>query len=225
MNNPRNWIIEKLKELEEKSPRPTAVFELVDTHGLRILRDSRPPALVFCAGVASGKRFNASDLQFALTSLPEAQFIVVVPTKIEHDVYAQADERGLCVEGFGELVSALTSEDDISHHQRREARYVRSRLARNRNVESVCRRGLSAWTVQREPHPDLTIVTSDEYEPTADEVYSLIEEYEDIAPSVIAFINPNARGISTDAQAAGKQVGVRLALMNDLLSSLDEQWN
>jgi hypothetical protein len=85
----------------------------------------------------------------ALSTLSTAQFVVVVHTRIDHEVYARAEKLGLCVDGFGELVAALEDDGDVAGHVGREHAYVTRLLPNHRVVRSVRRRGLSAYEVER----------------------------------------------------------------------------
>jgi hypothetical protein len=193
-------------------------------HGLRVARRTRPDALIYCAGLRQHETFGLEDLDRALGELCGVQFVVVVPTRIAHAVYPRADELRLCVDGFGELAAALRDDDDVSLHRRREHAYVMRRLGARKMVRSVRRRGLSAYEIERSNLPSLTIVTSEEYELTADGVYSLLESYAGLDVAAVAITNPNVRGLSTDALRAGARSGVRVLLFGDLLDALGERW-
>jgi hypothetical protein len=70
----------------------------------------------------------------------------------------------------------------------------------------------------------LTIVTTNSYEFTADELYNLLESYEGIDPEIIVVTNPNCQCLSTDSQLAAEQAGVSLVLLQDLLNDLGRAW-
>ena len=210
MNDPRPWIIRKLSEsavLESELHKPG--FESIGAHGLRVLRKGRPHAMVYCAGVDGEGAFGVKDLDHALDELPETQFVVVVPRQIDNAVYARAEEIGLCVEGFGELTAALQDDDNVSHHLPREHAYVARRLRARKMVRSVRRCGFSTYEIKRTNLPDLMVITSDEYELTADDVYSLLETC-DFDVNAVAATNPNVRGLSRDALRAGQMASVRV---------------
>jgi hypothetical protein len=221
----RAWVIRNLREdgaLHGGSNNPAP--ELVGAYGLRIARRARPAALIYCAGLRRDKTFGLEDLDRALSELRGVQFVAVVPTRIAHVVYERAEELGLCVDGFAELAAALRDDDDVSRHRSREQAYVIRRLRARKVVRSVRRRGLSAYEIQRCNLPRLTIVTCDDYELTADRVYSLLESYSGLDVDAVAITNPNARGLSSDSLQAGKRAGVRVLLLDNLLDGLGERW-
>ncbi|MGN6188211.1 MAG: hypothetical protein ACTHOE_04885 [Conexibacter sp.] len=218
MSNPRPWVIRKLQA--EDGELSDLQLEPVGGNGLRIVRKARPDALVYCAGVEHGETFSLQDLEHALGVLSDAQFVVVVPTRIDHEVFVHAEELGVCVDGFGELVAALWEDEDVAGHLRREQAYVLRRLHQHRAVRSVRRYGPSAYEIERPKLSALTIVATDEYEITADHVYSLLESYANLALNAVVLTNPNARGISSDAKRAGEQAGVHVLLLNDFLGAL-----
>jgi hypothetical protein len=225
VSNSRAWVIRKLREESARDggssdPSPN----VVGAHGLRVVRNARPDALVYCAGLRQDETFGLEDLDRALSELRGVQFVVVVPTRIAHAVYVRAEELGLCVDGFAELAAALRDDDDVSRHRRREQAYVMRRLGARKVVRSVSRRGLSAYEIERSNLPSLTIVTSDDYELTADSVYSLLETYSSLDVDAVAITNPNVRGLSSDSLRAGERAGVRVLLFGDLLDALGERW-
>jgi hypothetical protein len=222
VSNPRPWVIGKLRDSRISDGLR---LETVGSHGLRVIRDAEPDALIHCAGVdGDSEAFGLDDLDHALRTLSGTQFVVVVPTRIDHAVYARAEELGLCVDGFGELVSALADGGDLAQHVGREQAYVMRRMRHHRRVLSVRRRGANAYELERSSLPALTVLTTGEYEPTADDVYSLLESYAGMAIDAIAITNPNVRGISSDAIEAGERAGVHVLLFSDFLGALDERW-
>ncbi len=227
MSSPRRWVIEKLHEKFILFGKPENAFaiEHVGTHGIGVQHQDEAPSLIYCAGVDSGKIFDLEALQRARTELPEVQFIVVVPTRIAHEVYAHAPVLNVCVDGFGELVSALLHDQDISCHQDREQAYVIRRLRATKVVTSVRRRGYRAYEVERRPPlRPITIATIDHYELTSDDVYTSIEEYGHLGIDVITITNPSTQGISADALTAGRLADVKVLLFRDFLNALPSSW-
>jgi hypothetical protein len=221
----RAWIVRKLREDARPDPASKdAPPEFVGDHGVRIIRGGRPDALIYCIGLRQSEAFDLEDLERAVSELPGVQFVAVVPTCIAHAVYERAEEIGLSVDGFSELAVALRDDDDVSRHMGREHAYVVRRLRAHKVVRSVRRRGLSAYEIVRLGLPSLTIVTSDDYELTADRVYSLLESYSGLAVDAVATTNPNARGLSSDSVQAGQRAGVRVLLFADVLDALGERW-
>lgn len=218
MADVRGWIEQKLLENGYYSTRHPGGY-------LEIERTSRPGARVLCVGLGGGEKFDAEDVDRAVSDLASSRFIVVLPTRITHAAYERAEERRVCVAGFGELLDALINDENIEDHVDSQEQYERRRLGRHSAVKSIKRRGHHAYDIRRDTLRTLTIITTNGYEFTADELYSLLESYEDITPDVIVVTNPNCHGFSTDSLRAAAQVGVPLALFDDFLGGLALKWN
>lgn len=225
MSNPRSWIIQRLKEeFEEWRAEADFMIGLIGTQGLRVVRHGRPDAVIYCAGIDQSEIFTVGDLDRAHSEFPYVQFVVVVPQRVEHAVYERAESLGICVDGFMQLTSAIRYDDDVSRHQSGEQAYFLSRLRAHKSISSVRRRGFKAYEIERPNLPALTIVTIDRYELTADDVYSVLEDYSDMDIDVVTIVNPNARGLSKESSRAGAQAGVSVLLLRDLLDFLSRQW-
>src|SRR5690606_4503469 len=142
--------------------------------------------------------------------VPDTRFVVVVPTRITHATYERAEERGICVTGFGELVNALQNDVDVAHHIDSQEQYERRRLLYNKAVKSLKRKGYHGYEIQRTEHRPLTIVTTNDYEFTVDRLYSILESYEGVDLDLVVVTNPSCRGFSTESQQAAAQVGIPL---------------
>ena len=149
---------------------------------------------------------------------------MVVPTRITHAAYERAEERGVCVAGFGELLDALSLDDDISQHIDSRESYERRRLVRNKAVTSLKRKGHHAYEVRRKRLRPLVIITTDEYEFTVDRLYNLLDSYDGVAVDVIVIANPSCYGLSTDSRKAAEWAGVSLALFGDFLDRVGTNW-
>jgi hypothetical protein len=217
MSDARSWLEEKLRENGYQSTRLPASQLIIE-------RTRRPAAQVLCVGLARGAWFEADDLDTHVKAVPDSIFVVVVPTRIAHSAYERAEEIGVCVTGFGELLDALRNDDDIASHVDSQEKFERSRLTFNRAVESIKRKGHHAYTIRRRHHRSLTIVTTNTYEFTADELYSLLESYAGIDPDFIVVTNPNCHGLSTDSRRAAEQTGVPVILFGELLDGLSTRW-
>ncbi|WP_328542612.1 hypothetical protein OHT17_32220 [Streptomyces sp. NBC_00371] len=217
MNDVRDWIERKLTESRFSSRR-------LPDRQLEITRDSYPDARVLCVGLGKGELFDAESLDAVLTDVPDTGFVVVVPTAITHAAYERAEELGVCVAGFGELINALHYDEDIAQHVDSQEQYERRRLIRNRAVKSLKRKGYHAYEIQRRELRSLTVVTTNDYEFTADRLYRLLESYEGINPDLIVVTNPNSRGFSTDSLQAANRAGIPLALFNSFLDDLGTKW-
>jgi hypothetical protein len=217
VNDVRDWIRKKLIEQGYSSRK-------LELSQLEIERASRPRARVLCIGQQDGECFDAEDVDSCLANVPGTCFVVVVPTQITHAAYERAEERGICVAGFSELLDALNLDDDIGQHVDSRERYERRRLTRNGAVTSLKRKGHHAYEVRHKKLRPLTIITTGEYEFTVDELYSLLDGYEGIAVDVVVVTNPNCHGLSTDSQKAAKRAGISLALFDDFLDNLGTRW-
>jgi hypothetical protein len=217
MSDVRGWIEKKLQEEGYSSTR-------LPPFQLQIERASRPAARVLCIGLEDGEAFDAEHVDSSIEGLSGTGFIVVVPTRITHAAYERAEERGVCVAGFGELLDALNCDDNIAQHVDSEKQYERRRLTHNKAVKSLKRKGHHAYQIGRYKLRTLTIVTTNDYEFTADKLYSLLESYHGIALDVIVVTNPNSRGFSTDSLQAAAQAGIALVLFSDFLDNLATKW-
>ncbi|WP_159048003.1 hypothetical protein [Streptomyces sp. WM6378] len=217
MNDVRGWIERKLAESRFSATR-------LSDRQLEITRDNLPNARVLCVGLAKGETFGVENLDAALADVPGTGFIVVVPTAITHAAYERAEELGVCVAGFGELVSALHHDPDVAQHIDSQEQYERRRLIRNEAVTSIKRKGYHAYEIQRRKLRSLTVVTTNDYEFTADRLYSILESHDGINPDLIIVTNPNCRGFSTDSRKAAARAGIPLVHFEDFLDGLGSKW-
>ncbi len=217
MNDVRGWIEKKLQEQGYSSRR-------LHSFQLEIERASRPGARVLCIGLEDGETFDAGDVDSWIENVSGTGFVVVVPTRITHAAYERADEHGICVTGFGELLSALKCDEDIAQHIDSQEQYERRRLTYNKAVKSVKRKGYHAYEIRRDKLRSLTIITTNDYEFTADRLYTLLESYQGIAPDLIVATNPSCRGFSTDSRGAAAQAGIPLVRFEDFLQDLGTKW-
>ncbi|MFF0271816.1 hypothetical protein [Streptomyces sp. NPDC004330] len=217
MSDVRYWIKSKLMENGFTST-------ILQDHHLQISRDTFPDVLVVCIGLETGKLFEADDLRRLAGSSPEAGFVVVVPTRITHAAYELAEQLGICVAGFGELTNALRDDEDVSRHVSSQEKYERRRLTHNSIVRSIKRKGYHAYEVERVGLRPLRIVTTNDYELTADAVYSILENYSEISPDLIVVTNPSCLGFSTDSLQAASRAGIPIVRFGDFLDNLDTSW-
>lgn len=213
MNDVRGWIEKKLQQQGYSSTR-------LPSFQLEIERASRPAARVLCIGLEDGETFDAEDVDSSLEKIAGTGFVVVVPTRITHAAYERAEEHGICVTGFGELLNTLKQDENIAQHMDRQERYERRRLTRNKAVRSLKRKGHRAYEIRRDKLRLLTIITTNDYEFTADQLYTLLESYQGIELDLIVFTNPSCRGFSTDSRRAAAQVGIPLVRFSDFLDDL-----
>jgi hypothetical protein len=217
MKDMRGWIEEKLRENGYTSTR-------LPSFQLEIERASRPGARVLCIGLEEGEAFDAQDVDVAIEEVAGTGFVVVVPTRITHAAYERAEDLGICVTGFGELVDALEHDENIAQHIDSQEKYERRRLIRNKAVKSLKRKGRHAYEILRGKLRSLTIITTNDYEFTTDRMYILLESYEGIDPDLIVVTNPNCSGFSTDSWRAAEQAGIPLVLFDDFLDGLGTKW-
>lgn len=217
MTDVRSWIENKLQE-HGYSSRKLPSFQL------DIDRPSRPSARVLCIGLEDGEAFDAEDVDACTAEVASTRFVVVVPTRITHAAYERAEELGVCVAGFGELLDALKHDEDITQHIDSQEQYERRRLSHNSAVKLLKRKGHHAYEIRRNKLRPLTIITTNHYEFTADELYTLLESYQRIEPDLIVVTNPNCRGFSSDSLRAAKQAGISLVHFDDFLDNLGSKW-
>lgn len=213
MHDVTTWVRRRLAEKGFHSASSGAL-------GILVSRQSLPDVHVYCAGMDPAERFSSRDLERAVDAMPDAEFVVVVPTRIADAAYELAEELEVCVAGFGELVDALQHTDDVRAHVDSQERYERRRLTRHPVVTGLRRRGHHTYTIERGRLAALTIATTDRYEFTADELYGLLEAHEGIDLDLVVVTNPNCRGLSTDSLAAARQTGTRVVLLSDFLDDL-----
>ncbi|MBS1868378.1 MAG: hypothetical protein JSS99_01820 [Actinobacteria bacterium] len=152
-----------MRKLEEEARHDGELsglrLEHVGTNGLRIVRRARPDALVYCASVEHGETFGPQDLEHVLGVLSEAQFVVVVPTRIDHEVFVHAEELGVCVDGFGELVAAFGSalRQDDPHD-------LDVLLLYDSRASEVAVRGAERWSETRPPVHIIAMTRAEERE-------------------------------------------------------------
>lgn len=218
MSSGRAWIIDKLTSQGYSTTKR-------GSNGLVVHRRDLPDALVYCVGLGKREIFDADSVDAALSAMPGLEFIVVLPTdQIGNSAYRRAEESGICVAGFGELQSALGEDKEVAKHIDTQERYERRRLIRHPAVESLKRRGYHAYEIHRSGMRPLNIVTTNVYEFTVDELYTLLESYEDADPEMIVVTNPNCQGLSTDSRTASKGAGIGLILFPELLKNLGRRW-
>ncbi|MDT7716177.1 MAG: hypothetical protein QOH09_2169 [Pseudonocardiales bacterium] len=105
-------------------------------------------------------------------------FVVVVPTRITHAAYKRAEEHSICVTGFGELLDALKCDENVAQHIDSQEQYERRRLTHNKAVKSLKRKGHHAYEIRRDKLRSLTIITTNDFEFTADQLYILLESFQ-----------------------------------------------
>ncbi len=209
MNDVRGWIEKKLQEQGYSSMR-------LPSFQLEIERAPRPDARVLCIGLKDGETFDAENVDASIETASGTGSFVVVPTRITHAAYERAEERGICVAGFGELLDALKHDENIAQHIDSQEQYERRRLTHSKAVKSLKRKGHHAYEIRRDKLRPLTIITTNNYEFTADQLYTLLESYQRIEPDLIVVTNPNCRGFSTDSQRAATQAGIPLVHFDDV---------
>lgn len=213
----RNWAVEKLGD--------AYAIELSGEYGLRVDRESRPPALIYCAETNGVGRFTADDLDAACRELPGVQFVLLVQRDAENQAYERAEEIGVCLSGFGQLTVALANDLNIAQHLTSGQKFLRRRLNNNQYVSSVRRCGRSAYEILRSGAlTGLIIVTVDHYELTSDSVYDLLETNDGIALDAIVSINPACAGFAGEVVDAATQAGIRVLALNELLTMLGDTW-
>ncbi len=84
--------------------------------------------------------------------------------------------------------------------------------------------GHCAYEIRRDKLRSLTIITTNDYEFTADQLYTLLESYQGIEPDLIVVTNPSCRGFSTDSQRAAAQTGIPLVHFEGFLDDLGAKW-
>lgn len=218
MNDPRAWVEKKLHERGYSSTR-------LPNFQLEIERDHRPDARVLCIGLNAGETFDSEDLDAWIEKVHDTGFVLVVPTRITHAAYERAEERGVCVAGFGELLDALKDDENIAEHVDSQEQYERRRLTCNKFVNSLKRKGHHAYEIRRNQLRPLTVITTNHYEFTVDELYSLLESYRQVTPDLIVVTNPNCRGFSTDSLQAATHAGIPIIHFDDFLDNLGTKWN
>lgn len=216
----RSWTVGKLAEtLTNLHP-----IELVGEHGLRIRRSDLPTAFVYCVEPSDTDRFTADDLRSVLQEMPDAQFVVLTKRDAENAAYAHAEEAGVCLSSFGDLRSALANDANIAKYRSREQIYLLNRL-KIRHVDCVRRCGKSAYEISRTgTMSTVNIVTISHYELTADSVYELLDENENIDIHAIVTTNPNCRGFPQEVLLAGRLREISILTLTDLLKALGEKW-
>jgi hypothetical protein len=218
MNDVRGWIEKKLQDQGYSSTR-------LPSFQLEIERFSRPDARVLCIGLEDGETFDAEDVDASIEKIAGTGFVVVVPTsRITHAAYERAEEHGICVTGFGELLNALEHDENIAQHIDSQEQYERRRLTHNKDVKSLKRKGRHAYEIRRDKLRSLTIITTNDYEFTADRLYTLLESYQTIEPDLIVVTNRSCCGFSTDSQRAAAQAGIPLVRFGDFLDDLSAKW-
>lgn len=222
----RSWVVTKLKENLGRHHKNLNdfTFESIDSSGLRIYRPSKSTCIAYCASVSSSSPFTARSLDSAQAELPELQFVVAVPTKIDHSAYAAADQRNVAVEGFSEFASAVRDSDDIGSHRDREQSFLKSRFDSWRVITNFRRTGYRSFTINRSVGRSVSLVTTDSYELTSDAVYGIVESYQGMEIDAIVLTNPSTRGIAPEAIAAAQECDKRLVLISDLPRALRDSW-
>lgn len=198
---------------------------LVGAHGIRVTREGRPDALVYCPDPEPAPPFGRVEFDNALSELPDLQFVVVVRRKVDPALYAYADNLGIPIGSIADVRSALFSIEDISRYVAREHSYIRSRFGANRHVMSYHRLGRTTFKIERTGRlRSLNVAMVDDYEVTAEQVYSVINDHPEIGLDAVVTTNPSCRGISKPASDAARAAGVELLTLADFLISLREPW-
>lgn len=222
----RDWVIDKL--LKERSQRrdqaPWNVGATAD-YGFIVQRPGMPDAHVYCPEGVTGV-FTIPDLDESVSAFPSAQFIVVFRSGAANDVYPYAEQRGIAVGRLGELRSALEHSRDISDFVSRERIYIAKRLDTNRGVNTWQRVGENAYRITRLAltPATLTIAMFDQYEATADQIYSLLDQYSDLGLDAIVATNPSTSDLAPPAIEAARNAHVKLMTMKNFPAELAQPW-
>jgi hypothetical protein len=214
----RSWVAGKLENMYACTP--------TGERGLYITREARRAAVVYCAEPDETARFTAGDLNAACRELPGLQFVVLIRRDADNKAYQRAEELGVCLGGLGDLKSALHNDANIAQHRNSEQAYLLGRLANNRHVAGVRRCGKCAYEITRKAaHLDpLTIMVTDEYELTSDGIYEMLDQNNDIDFQAIVSTSPACSGFAGEAMQAGKQTGIEILSLRELLDMLGDRW-
>lgn len=216
----RDWVSERL--LEEPGFPVNASGE----HGISVVRRSRPEGHIYCPEPSDNTPFTAEDLKQALREIPRLQFVVVIRRQVANDVYSLADEQGVGVGGLRELRAALVEVSDLGTYKSSNRRFVAGRFDANDQVQSWRRRGQNAYELDRKSgRRNITIVTTDRYEVTSDEIYLLLGRHGELKVDAIVSTNPNCNGFSPTALQAGRDSDTRVMTFRDFLRSLRDPWD
>lgn len=194
-------------------------------HGIHVTRSGRPDAYAYCPDGSDTEAFTPEDLDQALLEIPGLEFVVVVRRAVANDTYDHADQKKVAIGAVGDLKSAIHSLDDIATFRSREDKYIRSRLDGTFNVTNYRRRGPTTYEIHRTGSlRTLTVAMVDDYEMTADQVYSVVAAHRGIALDAIITTNPSCRGLAQPAQDAADNASTVLHTFNDFLRSLRDPW-
>lgn len=158
--------------------------------------------------------------------MPDCEFVLLIRTIADSEVYARMRSYGLYVGRLGELESVLGAGIDPARYEGREEAYLLRRLKPNPYVENVERCGQVAFhVIRRRGLRPLTIVTFEAYELTADAAYQLLEEHPDISLDAMVSTNPRCNGFAPSVLEVTSNTNVKLVSLRDFLRRLGDTWD
>ena len=223
----RDWVVDKLlNDSSGRLDRPTWAITLIGSHAFTVRRPAFPDSYVYCPEGAD-TLFTTPDLDQVADEFPAVEFVVLLRRRAANSVYPYAYKRGIAVGRLGELRYALEASRDISKFVDRERSYVETRLDTNRSVQMWLRVGENAYRITRAAltPTELTIATFDEYEATADQVHSLMEQYSDLDLDALVATNPSTSSFAEPARRAAVNAGVKIMIMHQFMTALGRSWD
>jgi hypothetical protein len=225
----RDWVIAQLQKDSDFIWDRGNIrrIEPVGDHGLIVTRAGRPAAVAFCCEPSSTPTVTASVVAQALNDLRGARMVVVFLSRqlVDPEAYDLARQRGITIETFGGLTSAIMDWDDIAEYQHREEEYLRRRLTRASGVTSVIRKGHRAWLLERPTGlRPLTIITNDVYEVTDLGFTAAINQYPRLNPDAFVATNPSTSGFGGRVTESAQRAGIALLTLNGFLGTIRQPW-
>ncbi|GAA3702017.1 hypothetical protein GCM10023081_43030 [Arthrobacter ginkgonis] len=189
--------------------------------GLRIERSGRPSGHIYCVDPNIGSDFDLPELLKAQQEVEDLDFVVLTKRRAKPDTYRRAEGVGFVIGSFGDLRRALESEGEIAAYRSPDHTYVRRRLILHSSIRRIERIGENAFTLfPTDEKSPLHIIITNQYELTADEVYTLVENYEDIEVDAVVSKNPYANAMSPQAIEAGRFLKIHIYTLNEFLENL-----
>lgn len=201
-----NWAIKyAVKNLEEGYTR--LEYDLVPPHAIRFTADGVPDALAIISTV---DEMDIDEARKWINFNPEADFLCGFKRQCtwHGDAIEFVHSSGMGWGNFGTLLSAA-SEGNANTAQHKEYSFGDKILRQHRAVESVNRLYDKLYELNLRSGNTVKVVIATEYEPSADEVRSLWDQFGPV--SLIYNINPNRQptglGYSVATELGTKIVG------------------
>jgi len=208
-----DWCKDKLEDHEKVDS-----IELTDSNYLSVIHSEVGKLRI---ATMSLRRIDDEDLSSLLNDV-DIDFVLNVSKEpyITQAALQKAEQEGFAIGGLGDAMRALRN-GNMESYVNPEIHFILRGLRQHTRVSSVSRLDNRRFKVVRHGLPNVTILTLDEYDLTAEAVRNAIDSF----PVFDAIVksNPNGR-ISSKSISAASASGIQIFKWGELLGALNRDW-